>query len=90
MKEVATVRVIEYQKDQRLECYHEDHHFELERDKECHNDWYMIVTYIDGEKACEGWIDDSNSIGILNAMTQACDGACLGHPEQWPEELTIN
>lgn len=84
------MEIIEYDRESSFICRYEDHDFELSRDPNdgfSFGNWYMIVKDETGDTCCEGWIDDSSSIGPLNAMEQACLGADLDPPKQWPSEL---
>lgn len=79
--------IIEYEPDKELICEYQGHRFELHKDSSDNysfGNWYMRVTNDSGEICCDGWIDDSSSIGAYNAMIEACDGAELEHPVHWP------
>lgn len=87
------ITVHEYKPDKLLNCSFQNHDFTLERDGNdgfSFGNWYMIVKDKTGAVCCDGWIDDSNSIGALNAMEQACLGAEIEPPKQWPDELLTN
>lgn len=84
------MKVFEYEPELSLECQFEYHQFSLSRDPNdgfSFGNWYMIVKTDAGEVCCDGWIDDSSSIGVINAMEQACLGAEIEPPKQWPKEL---
>lgn len=86
------MKVLSYEPDKELYCRFRGHEFHLERCTESYGfgNWYMIVKDETGAYACDGWIDDSSSIGVMNAMEQACDGAMIEPPKRWPKELKAN
>jgi len=84
------MKIIDYIADHRLEAIFRGHTIVVEKEPEhkYYGNWYMYVTDCGGHVCCDGWIDDSSSIGIRNAFNQACDGALIKPPKRWSAAIT--
>lgn len=80
------VKVTGFKINKSIYCSFKGYSFELERDEDYGN-WYVIVRASDGAIDYDGWIDDSSSIGPINALEQAADGAEVVFVNGWKNQV---
>lgn len=86
---MAKLQVIMHEPDSTLDCFYQDHDFELFRDHEGYGfrNWYAIVKNDEGSVIYDGWVDDSNGMSTKQAFEMVCASCELSMPEYWPEEI---
>lgn len=81
------VKVTSLEKGKSIYCSFKGYSFELEKDDDNYGNWYAVVRASDGAIDHDGWIDDSSSIGPINALAQAAEGAMIELPANWKEQV---
>lgn len=81
------IKVTSFEKGKSIYCSFQRYSFELEKDDDNYGNWYVVVRASDGAIDYDGWIDDSSSIGPINALEQAADGAMIELPANWKEQI---
>ena len=81
------IKVTSFESYKSIYCSFQRYSFELERDEENYGNWYAEVRASDGAIDHDGWIDDSSSIGPINALGQAAEGAMIELPANWKEQV---
>lgn len=81
------VKVTGFKKGKSIYCSFKGYSFELEKDDDNYGNWYAVVRASDGAIDHDGWIDDSSSIGPINALEQAADGAMIVLVHDWKKQV---
>ena len=81
------IKVTNFESEKSIYCSFQRYSFELEKDDDNYGNWYAVVRASDGAIDHDGWIDDSNSIGPINALAQAAEGAMIELPANWKEQV---
>jgi hypothetical protein len=81
------IKVTSFESDESIYCSFQRFTFELEKVEENYGNWYAVVRASDGAIDHDGWIDDSSSIGPINALAQAAEGAMIELPANWKEQV---
>ena len=82
------MRISEFQPNQKIIFSFRGKEFYLFRDNEDDPledaDWYMIVTDMKtGYTDCDGWINNSEDMGLKQAIIKACEGCIVEPPKYW-------
>jgi hypothetical protein len=81
------MKVTGFESGKSICCSFKGYSFELEKDNDNYGNWYSVVRASDGAIDHDGWIDDSSSIGPINALEQAAGGAMIELPADWKEQV---
>lgn len=81
------IKVTSFEQGKSIYCSFKGYSFELEKDDDNYGNWYAVVRASDGAIDHDGWIDDSSSIGPINAIEQTADGAMINFPKNWKEQI---
>lgn len=81
------IKVTSLEQGKSIYCSFKGYSFELEKDDDNYGNWYAVVRASDGGIDHDGWIDDSSSIGRINALEQAANGAMIELPANWKEQV---